>query len=79
MSANEKVIEYRNRILDNQWKWQFGRDTRSIRVYEITDNTVHFFDGHRDPTQAHLFKMTLNEFSVYLADNNAKTHWTIGA
>ena len=60
-------------------KFQFGKDRRSISIYEITDSTVTFFDGHQDPIQARLFELTINEFVNYLAENNARKHWTVGA
>jgi hypothetical protein len=66
-------------IANGTRKFQFGKDRRSISIYEITDSTVKFFDGHRDPIQAKLFELTIDEFTNYLSENNARTHWTVGA
>ena len=76
----DKYTQYlKNQIANGIRKFQFGKDRRSITIYEITGSIVTFFDGHRDPIQSRLFELTIDEFVNYLAKNDARQHWTVGA
>lgn len=83
---NNKVIKYRARVFNGEYKWQFGSDVRSIQVIKITstgdhwaDAIVRYQDGHKDPDRVRFFEAPLNEFATYLAKNDARVHWTVGA